>query len=52
MIALGGALGAVARYGLSGWVQTALSTTFPPDNERWKHRIEGLEAVEDPPGDE
>jgi len=29
MIALGGAAGAVARYGLSGWVQTALNTTFP-----------------------
>ena len=29
MIALGGAVGAVARYGLSGWVQDALNTTFP-----------------------
>jgi len=29
MVALGGAFGAVARYGLSGWVQTQLSTTFP-----------------------
>ena len=29
MIALGGAAGAVARYGLSGWVQAALNTTFP-----------------------
>jgi len=29
MIALGGALGAVARYGLSGWVQAAMGTTFP-----------------------
>ena len=29
MIALGGAFGAVARYGLSGWVQTLLDTTFP-----------------------
>ena len=29
MIALGGAFGAVARYGLSGWVQAFLGTTFP-----------------------
>ena len=29
MIALGGAFGAVARYGLSGWVQSFLGTTFP-----------------------
>jgi len=29
MIALGGAFGAVARYGLSGWVQSFLDTTFP-----------------------
>jgi CrcB protein len=29
MIALGGAAGAVARYGLSGWVQNLLDTTFP-----------------------
>ena len=29
MVAAGGALGAVARYGLSGWVQSLLSTTFP-----------------------
>lgn len=29
MIAVGGAFGAVARYGLSGWVQQALTTTFP-----------------------
>lgn len=29
MVALGGAFGAVARYGLSGWVQTLLDTTFP-----------------------
>lgn len=29
MIALGGAAGAVARYGLSGWVQDLLGTTFP-----------------------
>jgi CrcB protein len=29
MIALGGALGAVARYGLSGWVHSFLDTTFP-----------------------
>lgn len=29
VIALGGALGAVARYGLSGWVQGFVSTTFP-----------------------
>ncbi|MFH1763694.1 MAG: fluoride efflux transporter CrcB [Gemmatimonadota bacterium] len=29
MIALGGALGAVARYGLGGWVQSLLNTTFP-----------------------
>ena len=29
VIAMGGALGAVARYGLSGWVQSLLETTFP-----------------------
>ena len=29
MVAMGGALGAVARYGLSGWVQGLLSTSFP-----------------------
>jgi len=29
MIALGGAFGAVARYGLSGWVQSFLDSTFP-----------------------
>jgi CrcB protein len=29
MIALGGAAGAVGRYGLSGWVQSLLDTTFP-----------------------
>lgn len=29
MIALGGAFGAVARYGLSGWVQSQMATTFP-----------------------
>ena len=29
MVALGGAFGAVARYGLSGWVQTLSDTTFP-----------------------
>ena len=29
MIALGGAFGAVARYGLSGWVQGMTATTFP-----------------------
>jgi len=29
MIAFGGALGAVARYGLSGWVQSFLGSTFP-----------------------
>ena len=29
MIALGGAFGAVARYGLSGWVQGLTDTTFP-----------------------
>ena len=29
MIALGGAFGAVARYGLSGWVHSLLDTTFP-----------------------
>jgi CrcB protein len=28
-VALGGAFGAVARYGMSGWVQTLLGTTFP-----------------------
>ena len=29
VVALGGALGAMARYGLSGWVQGWGSTTFP-----------------------
>jgi CrcB protein len=29
VVALGGAFGAVARYGLSGWVQNLLGTTFP-----------------------
>jgi CrcB protein len=29
VIALGGALGAVSRYGLSGWIQGFSSTTFP-----------------------
>lgn len=29
MVAVGGALGAVARYGLSGWVQGLLTTSFP-----------------------
>ena len=29
MIALGGAFGAVARYGLSGWVHSLQDTTFP-----------------------
>ena len=29
VIALGGALGAVARYGFSGWVQDLVNTTFP-----------------------
>jgi CrcB protein len=29
VIALGGAFGAVARYGLSGWVQNLTATTFP-----------------------
>ena len=29
IIAFGGAVGAVARYGLSGWVQSLLGTTFP-----------------------
>ena len=29
VIALGGALGAVARYGVSGWVQGWMNTTFP-----------------------
>ena len=29
MVAVGGALGAVARYGLSGWVQGFLPTSFP-----------------------
>ena len=28
-VALGGALGAVARYGLSGWVQSGSAGTFP-----------------------
>jgi CrcB protein len=28
-VALGGALGAVARYGLSGWVQNASGSLFP-----------------------
>lgn len=29
VIALGGALGAVARYGISGWVQGWMNTAFP-----------------------
>lgn len=29
MVAAGGALGAVARYGLGGWVQGFVSTSFP-----------------------
>lgn len=29
MVALGGAVGAVARWGLGGWVQSLLDTTFP-----------------------
>lgn len=29
MIAFGGAFGAVARYGLSGWVHSGAETTFP-----------------------
>ena len=29
LIAIGGALGAVARYGVSGWVQNATGVTFP-----------------------
>lgn len=29
VVALGGALGAMARYGLSGWVQGLMNTTFP-----------------------
>ncbi len=29
MIGVGGALGAMARYGLGGWVQGFASTTFP-----------------------
>jgi CrcB protein len=29
VIALGGALGAVSRYGLSGWIQGFSSTSFP-----------------------
>lgn len=29
MVAVGGALGAVARYGLGGWVQGFVSTSFP-----------------------
>lgn len=29
MIALGGAVGALARYGVSGWVQTLSGSTFP-----------------------
>jgi len=29
MVAVGGAVGAVARYGLSGWVQGFPSTSFP-----------------------
>jgi len=29
MISVGGAVGAVARYGLSGWAQALLDTTFP-----------------------
>ena len=28
-VALGGALGAMARYGISGWVQTATGSMFP-----------------------
>jgi CrcB protein len=29
MVALGGAFGAVARFGLGGWVQSVVDTTFP-----------------------
>jgi CrcB protein len=29
VVALGGAFGAMARYGLSGWVQGLMNTTFP-----------------------
>jgi CrcB protein len=29
VVALGGAFGAMARYGLSGWVQGFMNTTFP-----------------------
>ena len=29
LVAAGGAVGAVARYGLSGWVQGLLGTSFP-----------------------
>ena len=29
MVALGGAVGAVARYGISGWVHSATGMTFP-----------------------
>ena len=29
MVAVGGAVGAVARYGLGGWVQGLISTSFP-----------------------
>jgi len=29
MVAVGGAVGAVARYGLGGWVQGLVSTSFP-----------------------
>ena len=29
VIALGGAFGAVARYGLGGWIQNLTDTTFP-----------------------
>lgn len=29
MVAVGGAFGAVARYGLGGWVQGFVSTSFP-----------------------
>ena len=29
LVSLGGALGAVARYGVSGWVQGLTSTSFP-----------------------
>ena len=29
MVAAGGAAGAVARYSLSGWVQSLVGSTFP-----------------------